>query len=204
MSDEALRWLIACGFGVPIFHLIVPLILGMLHPGYSPMKQFISELATPKRPYALLVSASFVFAGLLTIPFSIALYNQFPPGVFSWIAPTLLFIHGLSNVGAGIFPVEVSSFAGRIHTVVSQFGLWGSLVAPFFVWLNIRNGDSWHFVAVFSLVMQAAIMMVFAVFVYVTETRRRASSKAVIGLFQRLYLAVYYVWITGLVIRLIL
>ncbi len=77
MPSEILRWLAICGLGVPISHLLIPLVLGLLAPNYSSMRQYLSEL-TSIRSYAVIVNLLFSVAGLLTIAFSIALYHGIP------------------------------------------------------------------------------------------------------------------------------
>lgn len=202
MQNE-LRWLALCGIGAPVFHLLVPLVLGALDRGYSPMKQYISELALPGRPYGRIVNFSFVIAGLMLIGFAGGLYWGFPRNAISWIVPLLLLFDGISNILAGIFVVDAKSTAGKIHTIFSQTGSNSRAILPFFAWLSIRLDPQWQGIASFTLAMQAFVAIAFVLFAFVTETRKRASSRAIIGLCQRLFLGVYYTWIVGIAVWLI-
>lgn len=203
MQNEV-RWLALCGLGAPVFHLLIPLWLGAIDHGYSPMRQYISELALPDRPYGRVVNFCFVVAGLLTIGLAGGLYWSLPRNTVSWIAPLLLLFHGISNILAGIFVVDAKSMAGKIHTIFGQAGSNASVILPFFAWLTIRLDPQWRDVALFSLVMQIIIAVAFVLFAFVTETRNRASSRAIIGLCQRLFLGVYYTWVVGIAVWLIL
>lgn len=202
MQSE-LRWLALCGIGAPVFHLLLPLFLGAIDRGYSPMRQYISELALSGRPYGRIVNFSFVVTGLMIIAFAGGLYWSLPRNAVSWIAPLLLLLDGISNILAGIFVVDAKSMAGKIHTVFSQVGSNSRAILPFFGWLATRLDPQWQDVALFSLVMQALIAIAFVLFAFVTETRKRASSRAIIGLCQRLFLGVYYTWIIGIAVWLI-
>lgn len=203
MPSEILRWLAICGLGVPISHLLIPLVLGLLAPNYSSMRQYLSEL-TSIRSYAVIVNLLFSVAGLLTIAFSIALYHGIPRNVGWWITPVLLAVSGVSNVGAGIFPVNLKGFIAQAHTSISQVGSNVILVIPFLTWLTIRSDEYWRDLSAFTLVMQVVIAGTFALFVYVTETRDRPSSRSALGLCQRLFLGTYYGWFVALAIKLVL
>jgi hypothetical membrane protein len=167
------------------------------------MRQYISELAMPKCPYAKIVNLSFILAGLLTIVFSVALYGGLPKSGISWVAPLLLALHGLSNVMSGVFPLDMKGISARIHSLISEFSANSSLFIPAIIWLSTRNEAHWSGLSVFSLVMQFIVLAAFVAYTYVVETRKKPSSKAVVGLFQRLYLGVFYIWFLGLVIGII-
>lgn len=191
---QSSNWLTICGIGAAVFHLLIPLVLGFLDRGYNPMRQYISELAAPKRPFAAMVNLSFAVAGALTLGFAWGLHGVLPRSAVAWMASVLLFLDGISNITAGLFPVDSGSLIGKVHTVVSQIGSTVGVSIPLFVWLAIRLEVRWQPLASFTLVMQLVIVLVFLLFAYVTETRKRPSSRAVIGLFQKLYLGFYYLW----------
>jgi hypothetical membrane protein len=199
-NDYLLKWLALCGFVGPILDITVPMLVGIFDPGYSPVRQFISELGVPGRPYAPLISIWFAIGGLLFVAFALGLYRGLPRTRFSWVGPLLLATYGIFNgVGSGVFPCDPGcagkTFSGQMHLTVSAIGYVSMVLVPFFVWVSIRNDRRWAGYAATTLIFQALGIGIFIWFAVVTgETSEPSSSVSIIGGVQLLLLVVYYVW----------
>ena len=68
-----MRWLAACGIVAPVADILITVGLGTLDPGYSHLRQYISELGEVGRPYAASFNTWSVAYGLLFAGFAIGL-----------------------------------------------------------------------------------------------------------------------------------
>jgi hypothetical membrane protein len=68
-----MRWLAACGIIAPILDVLIMAWQGALNPGYSHVRQYISELGEAGRPHAGVFSVGCLLWGLLFAGFAVAL-----------------------------------------------------------------------------------------------------------------------------------
>ena len=71
--DVTMRWLAACGVVVPILDVLITTWLGAIDPGYSHVRQYISELGEAGRPYAAVFTAWCLVWGILFAGFAVML-----------------------------------------------------------------------------------------------------------------------------------
>ena len=94
------------------------LISGALTPGYDPMRQTISELASTEAPTHILQSSFFVLGGTLTILGAIYARTLSMPGRIA------LFVSGLCTYGLTIFPTPlVGKSAMHLLFAITSFVL---------------------------------------------------------------------------------
>ena len=76
-----MRLLAWFGLIAPVVRLTLILVLGLLQPGYSQSRDYISELGAVGAPYAWLMnSVGTMFVGILIVGFSFALWRALQPG----------------------------------------------------------------------------------------------------------------------------
>src|SRR5262249_14096753 len=120
--DVMMRWLAACGIVVPILDVLITAWLGALDPGYSHVRQYISELGEAGRPYAAVLTIWCLMWGILFAGFAIALGRGLGGRKGSWLGPGALLIMGASSIVVGVFPCDPGGTArtvsGQVHLFV--------------------------------------------------------------------------------------
>src|SRR5262249_26149490 len=148
--------------GTPVVDVLVTAWLGALDPGYSHVRQYISELGETGRPYAELFTVWSVLYGLLLAPFAIALGRGMGGGRGSWLRPgAFLTVAGL-NVLGGIFPCdpgcEGRTVGARVHLLTGEVGIVAVLLTPFLTWAGMRGRESWRGVRAWTLAAGAVLV----------------------------------------------
>jgi hypothetical membrane protein len=95
--------------------------------GYNVVDYYLSDLGNPAAPAPWAFNAGDILAGLLAIPFGLALAGTVPR-VWGRVAGTLVVLAGVSLVGVGAFPEG------------SPYGLHGTFSLAFFLLLTIALG----------------------------------------------------------------
>lgn len=86
---------------------VPPLVAGVLTPGYSPIRQYISELGAIDAPHGALVSfGTFLPAGVLLVLTCLALGTRVPPTPRARLGLALLALLGVSWVVAAFAPCD--------------------------------------------------------------------------------------------------
>lgn len=121
-ADRTMRWLAAYGIIAPVLDLLITVWLGALDPSYSHVRQFISELGEPGRPYAAAFTAWCLLWGILFAGFAFALGRGFGGQKGSWLGPGALLIMAASSIVVGFFPCDPGGTArtvsGHVHLFV--------------------------------------------------------------------------------------
>jgi hypothetical membrane protein len=164
-NNGVVTWLARGGVFAAILYLGTYLILSSLEPGYDHFKQFPSELGSVDAKYFPLMNLMFSLTGLLTIGLAIGLHLGLTEGKGSIAGPLLLGVLGLSLFLAGFFPCaegcQPTTFSSKGHRTVGLPGLFGFLLAPFFVWRRLLQDSLWRKFSYFSLSMGIlAVVMV--------------------------------------------
>ncbi|MFX1572179.1 MAG: DUF998 domain-containing protein [Promethearchaeota archaeon] len=115
-------------FGIvgPVINLIVFTVLGSLYPGYNPMSQFISELATSEAPYNLIMDIfGFNVFGLYLIFFGFGLYLGVKKHPLITISMVLFILSGICIFALSMFPCDAGcrniTFTGISHNSLIKF-----------------------------------------------------------------------------------
>ena len=150
LPDGSLRRLLAiCGVIGPILFIMVIFIFGLLRPGYSPVRQHISELGEVGVTNAIVFNiAGFLLLGLLMIAFAFGLQRGISEGKGSKIGPTLIAVSGAGWVGAAFFHCDPGcvnvSFTGIMHDLTAIIPLFGMLIAPIAISQRLKKDSRWQ------------------------------------------------------------
>ncbi|MDG4797006.1 DUF998 domain-containing protein [Micromonospora sp. WMMD1082] len=187
--DRTTRRLLTCGvFGPPLF-VIAFLVEGALRPGYSMLRQTVSELAAGPRGWQQI--ANFLVFGVLLLLFAAGLRRA----TRSVVVPALVALIAAALVVSGLFvtdPVHsaATSWHGTVHNAAAIPVFLGLPALCLVVAvLSLRRG-SWGW-AVYSTVTAVAML----------ATIQGLASDAYAGLFQRITIVLGWTWFTVLALR---
>ena len=205
MPRSLQRTLLIVGVVACVLDFVVPYSVATAVPNYSHRTQFMSEIAAVSSGFALIMGAWWVLYGAALVGFAAALHRAMPRR--DWptaLSTTALAIAGLGlGVGGGLFPCDPGcaglSPSAQIHTLSALGGSLGLVLSPFLVWLALRSLSGWEGSATAAWVGGIVGIGCFAVFV--TTSGPGADADSARGTWQRIFLAVYYVWLTSLALR---
>jgi hypothetical protein len=213
------RFLLAGGVVGPVLFIIVFLIEGATRPGYSPWRNYVSQLSTGEGGWVQI--ANFIVCGLLSLGFALALWSSWsssrPARGFAW-GPTLLIIFGLDLIVAGIFVTDPAlgyppgsllgsqgqTLHGDIHGVAGLL-TFGVLAATCFVYAQrFRSDPDWKGWTAYSNITGAIIALGFiAATVSSVLDERGVVPNAPTGLIQRIAIIAGWGWMALFALRLL-
>ncbi|MEZ4777601.1 MAG: DUF998 domain-containing protein [Bacteroidia bacterium] len=172
---------------------------GVRFPGYDWLQQSISYLGQEGSPVEAEVRIwGFIFFGLFTL-FAIALYLGFRPNKWAVAAAGMIFIYGLGEgIGSGYFPINPPgtpvTISSQLHNIFSGIGDAGLILFPFVIMRIYLKKDHLNFhryiwIMIFMGVLLAALFLIAK---YFQPDNIILYFK---GLWQRLYLLNYYVFL---------
>lgn len=199
MSDRYQRFLAICGIIAPIIFTIILMIASLLRSDYSHLINFVSELGAVGAPYAIIQRINFVLTGILIVAFTFGLHRGIGDGKGSIIGPLLVAIFGLSSVMSGIFStdtIQPGSFSDIMHSMSSAIGSVAAIIAFFIISERLEKDILWRPYQSFSIVIAIVAIIVSVVGAGIL------GAVGTPGLGQRLFLAVLFLWIEVMAIRL--
>ncbi|MEE9150531.1 MAG: DUF998 domain-containing protein [Thermoplasmata archaeon] len=199
MSNQNQRFLAICGIIAPIIFTIILIIAGLLRSDYSHLTNYVSELGGVGAPNAIIQRANFVLIGILIIAFAYGLHRGINNGKGSIIGPLLISIFGLSAVVSGIFstdPIQPGSFSDVMHSIASGIGSLAAIIAFFVITERLKKDNLWKRYQTFSKMIAITAILVSVIVVGIL------GAVGTPGLGQRLFLAVLFLWIEVMAIRL--
>jgi hypothetical membrane protein len=102
------RSLLRVGVLVPFVYFGTDIVSALCYPGYSPARQFASELGSSTAPHPAIFNAGLVITGIAAVlaaaGFMTALRQLETPVVLSWLIAATLLCFGLTMIVAGTFP----------------------------------------------------------------------------------------------------
>jgi hypothetical membrane protein len=127
-----------CGIVSPILWLTLIGLTGAMHPDFSHLTHFISELgARGSRTEGLMRYAGFEFTGLLYLVFAFTLLRFYAKGWLISLAIILIALDGIGRIGAGIFPCDPGcigdSISQHLHRLFASVG-FGSGILSSLTW----------------------------------------------------------------------
>jgi len=188
-----------CGIIAPFIFAIMVIIAGLLRPDYSHLTNFVSELGAVGAPNAIMQRLNFVLVGILIVAFTFGLHRGIGEGEGSIIGPLLIAVFGLSSVVSGIFstdPIQPGSFSDIMHIMSSTIGGIAAIFAFFFISERLEQDTLWRRYRYFSIVIAFVAIVVSVVGVGLLGVLGAP------GLAQRLFMAVLFLWIEVIAIRL--
>jgi hypothetical membrane protein len=96
-------------FGIlgPVVNFSVFIILGLIYPGYNPISQFISELATSEAPHNVIMNVfGFDLFGIYMVLFGIGIYYSVKRHILTTISMALFIFSGIILFMLSMFPCD--------------------------------------------------------------------------------------------------
>jgi len=177
-----------CGMLAPIVFALALAVFSLMTPGYSNMKNAVSELGVIGAPYAVAwnVIGFFLVGALITI-YAWGLRLDMRPASGSTIVPLLVAISGLGFAGLGFFPAEAGfepSLRTTLHFVLVSVYFLAFLLVAFIFPAKMKGNDYWKKWALFSVVM--GVLAVASFFIPKTVP---------LGLSQRIGMGANFLWL---------
>ena len=176
---------IFAGLAAPVVFVITFLFVANLTPGYDHFKQPVSDVGRNGAPYAELMDAvGFGISGILISILEFSLRTEFSGKTLKVIS-ILLIIAGISWAGIGLFPNYQDK--ASVYHVISTYISGTSIVAAAILLSRERQARPW--LRKFSIVVGLFLLtriITGPLFLEAKECR---------GLIQRIYIAVFWLWI---------
>jgi len=183
-------------FGIcgPIINLLVFTVLSLLYPGYDPMSQFISELASPIAPHGIIMNIfGFNVFGLYVILFGIALYISLKKHFLTKFSMSLFLLAGTFIFFLSIFPCDYRgsdiTFLGMGHNILAGISCGLIPMAMLSLIYPLRKDENWKG---YWMIFFILFVMFLIIFIPLSMT---FPPEAIAGLVQKMGLTVMISWI---------
>lgn len=179
----------------PVLYTITWGLLGLLEPGYSHIRDPISNLSAVGSSHPLVMTIVIVVFAILLIGFAIGVHRELPTGF--WGGPLAVALAGVGYVGIALAPLNLADSGDEnvAHMLSATVTVFAMMLAPALTFPRLRRASAWRNLSGYSI---ATTVVAFALMVM-------ASLPAFAdweGLMQRLVLAVFLVWMVVIGIRL--
>jgi hypothetical protein len=189
---------IAC-FIACVGDLAVLYILGSYYPGYSQVKNTMSSLGASASPVSNLMSAWWIFVGLLFIFFGIGFKRVFAEkGKNAAIVSWLIILYGLGEgIGSGVFKADYINnsltIAAMMHDALGAVGVVAILILPLFMKKLLTNAESpgFHTLSIAVFILGIIMLLLFSFRISGDKTNFLYLYK---GLWQRLMMLNIYIY----------
>ena len=204
--NRNLKWYAICGAIGPILFTIVVITLGLLHPGYNHVTQYISELGASGAPNAIIMNTvGEPLLGLLMIAFAFGLHQGIGKGKGSKIGPALVAVGGAGLIAQGIFPWDPGcvnvSFTGVMHVVTARVHHIATILAPLVISLRLKKDSLWQGYRLYSVATSIAGAIVYLLLLFmVFESWNGALQRTLVGV-QLLWIEIMAIKLLSLSIR---
>lgn len=196
------RVLVLGGIAGPVLFAIVVVICAELRPDYNHISQFISELGEAGGPDAALMNyAGFMVPGFLILLSGLGLAGRLPRSTLTVAGSFLVALFGAGVFAAGVFSCdpgclpENPSREGFLHNLVSLIAFVAMIAGVAVLGFQFRRMPGWHRFAGYSFVTTVAAAALLVGMVTVSAVT------PVIGLIQRFFLGVLFLWLVLVAIR---
>ena len=136
-----------CGIAAPFVYLLLTIIGGLLSPGYSHIKDSVSELLIVGAPNKPLLNAIMIIYGILLCLYPIGLHRGINQGKGSKVGPTCLVVVGVVTLLSVFFPQDPGgppvTFAGTVHIALVVLMVIFSLIAYLAFWRRLKSDSLW-------------------------------------------------------------
>jgi hypothetical membrane protein len=184
-----------CGISAPVIFTLLVIIASLMRSDYSQTQNYVSDLGVG--PFAFIQNINFVLFGILTIVMALGLRLSLTDVKNRSTKAGVVFVvlFGLGVMFAGVFP---ENYLNQVpHNLVSSAAFVSIIAAQLFIWNGLRHEDktTWGRYPTYSLVsgLLSLILVILlkVAMIYFVDYQ---------GAFQRLFLAVPWIWIgiTGL------
>jgi hypothetical membrane protein len=169
-------------------------VASLMRPGYDQLTQYGSELGTG--PNAVIMNTNFVLTGLLIAAFAVGLFKSIHGGRWTQIGSMLLLVFGAGEVAGGLFPcdpgcpIAAQSVSQLAHNVDAVIAFVSIALAPLFVSAGLNRDQQWKNYRSYSIVTGILTLGLLSIF-----SSASLGYLGFVGLFERLFLAVPFLWI---------
>jgi len=189
------RFYALCGIIAPIFFTIMVIIESLLRPGFSQIYDTVSMLGLGN--LAILQIINFIIFGLLLISFTIG-FSKYLKTRSGKAVTGLLITFSVAVIFAGVaFLFQWNSPYSAVilaHSIASIIGFYAIFIAQLLTWQALKgsNQNIWRNYRKYSLI--SGLVTVIVLF-YIPFTPYQ-------GLFERVFIAVWMVWIEVTAVKL--
>lgn len=155
-SNQTARWLTLIGFAAMVYPTLFVLLFtfaGVLRPGYSPIRQAVSDLGVG--PMAWLVDLGLIVLGLVMVALAVGFFQVMRPIIspaWRWTSAILIALPGLGYAVGGIFTEAPSTLL--VHYLVgAALGLYFPAITFLTVGLGLVRHHEWRRYGIYSLVI---------------------------------------------------
>lgn len=187
--------LIYCGIAAPVLYVATAIIGAALRPNYSHIVNAISELLSNGAPNKAVLDIVFNIYNALLLAFAIGafLVLKNSPRI-SRVAMGILIGIQVLSFSWGFFPMDPlgaeATFAGTMHNVLGGIVAFATIIMPLLTGLGFRYTDDFKRYATFSFIASAIIFVS-----GLTGVILAGQGYLVFGLFERITIGTYEVWI---------
>jgi len=196
------------GLAACVGEFAVPFILARWVPGYSHLRNVLSELGTAGSPVAFWMNLWWCVFGVLMMAFGVATALALPPaGDALRLMACLFLVFGLgAGWGAGLFSMDPAgspvTLTGRLHNALGGIGFLALGLVPLVaLWVFPRPtvpGMFWLSVATLAAGMVVVVLLSIS-----GHGRGGDGPLSWPGLWQRAFLAVYYPYVAVLAVMML-
>ncbi len=197
-----MRLLALGGVAGPLLFITTVAVSAALRPDYRHTSAFISELGATTTTYADLMNyAGFLPTGLLLVAFSVALAYLLPRDRVTRLGVILVGISGAGVSLSGIFscdagcPQTGGTVENLVHNAIGPITFASLSIGAGVLGFRFRRSPVWRSLSVYSVLSGAAGLGLLAVLAGSIESRELT------GLWQRLLLAVLFLWCAVVSVR---
>lgn len=204
-KDRLTRVLLAGGVVGPLLFIVVFLIEGATRPGYSPWRNFVSELSLSNQGWEQI--ANFLVCGALCIGFALGLRRTMGSGKGAIWGPLLIGIYGLTLIVAGSFSTDPGlgyppgaihpaqpTPHGAVHALAGLFCFVSLGVACFVLARRFAGNPAWRGWAPVSLAVGVVV---------IASLVASNWPGAPAGVIQRVGIVAGWLWVAALAARLL-
>jgi len=187
--------LISCGIVAPILYVITVIVGAALRPDYSHIVNAVSELLSNGAPNKAILDVIFNVYGALLLAFAIGGYSILKNGPRPCrIAMGIFIVIQILSFSWGFFPMDPmgteATFAGTMHNILGGIVVLATITMPLLMGLGLRREAGFQTYASYALVTSAIIFVS-----GLTAVILAGQGFQVFGLFERITIGSYEVWI---------
>jgi Protein of unknown function (DUF998) len=134
--------------------------LHFVRPEVNPVLEPVSNYAIG--PYGVLLTAADIGSGLAALALILGLYLGIAPPGRSYVGLFLLGLYGISELLAGIFPIDVGGEAttvGTIHNIVGNISFFGFPIAVILLSLGMGKDERWRSIRRPALALSIVVVL---------------------------------------------
>lgn len=178
------------GIGSPVLFVLLVGVMGFVHPGYSHLTNFMSDLGSLDAPMPYVQRLNFFQFGIGITVLGLALYRGMEHP--SRVALALQLTIGLGVFLSGIFPGhsnDPDSRATMLHNLVGIPAFLMIMLVPLVAGWRFRESGAWRDLSGYSMAMTPLLVTLF-----VLMARADGAPGGTSGLFQRLFIGTWMLW----------